>query len=77
LFAAQRSATEQTWEVSGDELARLRELAQEAPVIELVNALFAAAVASRASDVHIEPQAHGFAVRLRIDGVLHTHQTYP
>jgi general secretion pathway protein E len=77
LFAAQRSASEQTWEVSGDELARLRELAQEAPVIELANALFAAAVTAGASDIHIEPQAHGFAVRLRIDGVLHTHQTYP
>jgi general secretion pathway protein E len=77
LYAAQRSAREQTWEVSGDELARLRELAQEAPVIELVNALFAAAVTAGASDIHIEPQAHGFAVRLRIDGVLQTHQTYP
>jgi general secretion pathway protein E len=77
LFAVLRSAREQTLEVSGDELARLRELAQEAPVIELVNALFAAAVTAGASDIHIEPQAHGFAVRLRVDGVLQTHQTYP
>jgi general secretion pathway protein E len=76
LFEALHQSREQTLEVSGDELARLRELAQEAPVIELVNALFAAAVAANASDIHIEPQAYGFAVRLRVDGVLQAHESY-
>lgn len=52
------------------DLARLRELAEEAPVIDFVNGMFSEAVARRASDVHIEAFEQSFAVRLRIDGVL-------
>ena len=77
LFDTLTRSRAQTWEVSGDELARLRELAQEAPVIELVQSIFTAAVTRGASDIHVEPQAYGFAVRLRIDGVLQTLETYP
>ena len=43
----------------------------EAPVIRLVNALLADAVAARGSDVHVEPYERTLAVRVRIDGVLH------
>ena len=50
--------------------ARLRELAQETPVIDFVNGLFAEALARRASDVHVEAFETHFVVRLRIDGVL-------
>lgn len=55
--------------LSGDP-ARLRELAEEAPVIDFVNAMFAEAVASRASDIHIEPFEDEMVVRMRIDGTL-------
>ncbi len=41
-----------------------------APVVRLVDAVLADAVASRASDVHIEPDASGVAVRVRVDGLL-------
>jgi general secretion pathway protein E len=61
----------------GDDVGHLRELAEEAPVIEFVNNLFAQAFDSRASDIHIEPEERAFHVRLRIDGVLHTHITLP
>jgi len=54
----------------------LKELAEEVPVIELVNGIFARATDARASDIHIEPEEHGFAVRLRIDGVLHTLEEF-
>ncbi len=57
--------------------ARLRELAQEAPVIEFVNGVFAEALQRRASDVHIEPQEERFLVRMRIDGILHTVRSAP
>ena len=50
---------------------RLKEMAQETPVIDFVNAIFAEAVTRRASDIHIEPFADHFAVRMRIDGMLH------
>ncbi|MDE2583171.1 MAG: Flp pilus assembly complex ATPase component TadA [Rhodospirillales bacterium] len=51
-----------------DDVDRLRDLASEAPVIRLVNALIARAVEGRASDIHIEPFQARLAVRYRIDG---------
>jgi general secretion pathway protein E len=57
------------------EAARLRALAQETPVVEFVNGLFAEALARRASDVHLEPFEDRFVVRLRIDGLLSTVRT--
>ncbi|MBA4344753.1 MAG: type II secretion system protein [Methylibium sp.] len=55
----------------------LRALAEDAPVIALVNNLLAQAIEARASDVHIEPGEREFQVRLRIDGVLHHRMTMP
>ena len=61
----------------GDDVSHLRELAEEAPVIELVNNILAQAMDQRASDIHIEPEEMLFHVRLRIDGILHTRMTLP
>lgn len=61
----------------GDEIAHLRELAEEAPIIELVSNVMAQAVDERASDIHIEPEENQFLVRYRIDGVLRTRYTLP
>jgi general secretion pathway protein E len=55
----------------------LRRLAEDAPIVELVNGLMARATDSRASDVHIEPEELGFIVRYRIDGQLHATEHYP
>ncbi|MBL4679219.1 MAG: Flp pilus assembly complex ATPase component TadA [Pseudomonadales bacterium] len=64
--------------LNGDGDARhLKELAEEAPVIELVNNVMAQAVDAGASDVHVEPQENTFAVRLRVDGVLQEQMTQP
>ena len=60
-----------------DEVAQLRELAEEAPVIDLVNNVLAQAADENASDIHIEPEEHEFFVRLRIDGVLQTRANLP
>ncbi len=57
--------------------ARLRELAQEAPTIDFVNAIFAEALTRGASDVHVEPYEDRFLVRMRIDGVLTTARSAP
>ncbi|MDP4536900.1 GspE/PulE family protein [Alkalimonas collagenimarina] len=59
----------------GDELSdleedRLRELADEAPTVNLLNSLIARALKSGASDMHLEPSAGRYRVRFRIDGVL-------
>lgn len=45
-------------------------LANEAPVVRLVNALLLEALTARASDVHIEGYAQSLRVRYRVDGVL-------
>lgn len=58
-------------ELSGDEEARLRELASEAPTVNLLNSLITKALARGASDMHLEPHLGRFRVRYRIDGVLH------
>lgn len=62
---------------SGDNALLLREMAEEAPIIELVNNLLSQAVDLGASDIHIEPAEENFAVRMRVDGVLHTRLTQP
>lgn len=40
----------------------------------VVEQLLSDAISKRASDVHLEPQAQGLRVRLRIDGMLQEHQ---
>ena len=60
-----------------DDVRHLRELAEEAPVVELVNSLMAQAVEQRASDIHLEPEEHQFVVRFRIDGVLYSRLRLP
>ncbi len=52
------------------EVVDLRESADDAPVIRLVNQIIAQAVEQGASDVHLEPNGNDLRVRFRIDGVL-------
>src|ERR1051325_6508395 len=61
----------------GENLEHLRDMASEAPVIRLVNAMIAAAVEKRASDIHIEPFEKEFRIRYRIDGVLFNQDMPP
>ena len=49
----------------------LKESADEAPVVKLVNMVLVDAIRKGASDVHWEPYEKTFRVRFRIDGVLH------
>jgi type IV pilus assembly protein PilB len=53
------------------DLASVREVVEDAPIVKLVNMLITQGVADRASDIHIEPSEHDVRVRYRIDGVLH------
>ncbi len=55
----------------------LTEIAEEAPVIKLVNLLVMEAVRSKASDIHIEPDESVLRIRYRIDGVLREVNTTP
>ncbi len=60
-----------------EDLEHLRDMASEAPVIRLVNAIVAQAVEKRASDIHFEPFEKEFRVRYRIDGVLYEQDKPP
>lgn len=65
---------------SGDDredVDHLRDLASEAPVIQLVNLVITRAVEARASDIHIEPFEDTLRIRYRVDGVLVDHESPP
>jgi type IV pilus assembly protein PilB len=49
----------------------LKDMADEAPVIRLVNSIISQAVREGASDIHISPEHASSSVRFRIDGKLH------
>ena len=49
----------------------------EGPIIQLVSLIINRAVASRASDIHIEPMSNRLRVRYRIDGVCHEAHVLP
>src|SRR4051812_1462550 len=54
----------------GPEVVDLRESADDAPVVKLVNSLVVQGVDHGASDIHFEPVAGELVVRFRVDGVL-------
>lgn len=63
----------------GNELdvERLRDIANEAPIIRLVSQVISHAVERRASDIHIEPGRDEVAIRVRIDGFLQRERSVP
>jgi type IV pilus assembly protein PilB len=69
--------------VDGDErdavldVFELKECADQAPVVRLVNMLLVDAIVRGASDIHLEPYEKVFRVRFRIDGMLHEVMTPP
>ena len=75
------SAQEVVQELEGEDLSTLAtefkepkdllDLADEAPVIRLLNSILFQAVKERASDIHIEPFERELEVRFRVDGILY------
>src|SRR5712664_1674290 len=53
-----------------EELSVSEAEASERPVVKLVDLIISEGILSRSSDIHIEPEEGGVAVRYRIDGVL-------
>ena len=53
------------------------DMANEAPIIRMVNAILSQGVQEGASDIHIEPYEKQLDVRYRIDGVLHKRLSPP
>ena len=57
---------------SSDEKLALDKLANDAPVVNLVNSILSEAIRRDASDIHIEAFADRAVVRYRLDGILQT-----
>jgi general secretion pathway protein E len=53
------------------------DLANEAPIIKLVNLMITEALKERASDIHVEPSEEGITIRYRIDGILYNALSPP
>ena len=70
-FEHHSSGIDEDNELLGDEEDRLRELASEAPTVNLLNSLITKALRLGASDMHLEPYQGRYRARLRVDGVLH------
>ena len=59
-------------ELTGDDDKKkdLRELAQDLPIVRIVDSLLEYAIFDGASDIHIEPTEKDIIIRYRVDGVL-------
>src|SRR3989338_2701434 len=68
LGSASDEESEKTSEKSETEL---KQMAEDLPVVKIVDSLIIHAVLQNASDIHIEPGEHELTVRYRIDGILH------
>ena len=55
----------------GEDLSKVNEVVEDAPIVKFVNLLITQAVNDRASDIHVEPGEKDLRIRFRIDGVLH------
>ena len=70
-FEQNNSSLDSDQEFLGDEEDRLRELATEAPTVNLLNSLITRGLRQGASDMHLEPYNGRYRARFRVDGVLH------
>ncbi len=55
----------------------LRKLAEDLPVVKIVDTLLSHAIIQGASDIHIEPMDAQVVIRYRIDGILHDAMVLP
>jgi len=63
--------------VPAESVEQLVGMAEDAPIVRLVNSIVQGAVSSGASDIHLEPQEDCIRVRYRIDGLLYEQMTLP
>ena len=64
-------------DAGADDIGLSSDKAGERPIIRLVDHIIAQAITQRASDIHIETEEAGLAVRYRVDGVLKESMTLP
>ena len=72
-----RTASQSMGKEGTVEGADLKKLAQDVPVVKVVETLLRHAITQDASDIHIEPMEGTLLVRYRIDGILHDAMELP
>lgn len=73
--AALKMVAEDAGQEASDE--DLKKLAEDLPIVKIVDSLLGHAISQNASDIHIEPYEGELVVRYRIDGILHDAMTLP
>lgn len=63
-------------EVSPEEEEKLSKLAEDIPIVRIVDSILEHAILEGASDIHIEPTETEVVVRFRVDGVLRPVMTF-
>lgn len=71
------TTTDSETEKGESEQKKLKELAEDLPIIRIVDSLLEHAIFEGASDIHVEPAEKEVAVRFRIDGILRNVMTLP
>jgi type IV pilus assembly protein PilB len=66
-----KSAVKTTPSTEDVEVSSLQGMAEEAPVVRLVNSILSQGVREGASDIHISPEKSSVQIRFRVDGKLH------
>ncbi|HQT82705.1 MAG TPA: GspE/PulE family protein [Candidatus Paceibacterota bacterium] len=69
-----RVVAENNKDLSNDDL---KKMAEDLPIVRIVDTLLRHAIVQGASDIHIEPMESEVLVRYRIDGILHDAMTLP
>ncbi len=69
-----RVIEENTEDLSSDDM---KKMAEDLPIVRIVDTLLRHAIVQGASDIHIEPMEAEVLVRYRIDGILHDAMTLP
>lgn len=73
--ASMKMVTDDKGDIASE--ADLRKVAEDLPVVRIVDTLIKHAILQNASDIHIEPMEDQVLVRYRIDGLLHDAMVLP
>ncbi len=79
LIAKESSALKMIAEEDDENVSEeeLKKMAEDLPVVRIVDTLLRHAIIQGASDIHIEPMEEQLLVRYRIDGILHDAMSLP
>jgi len=66
-----------TGNINFDNNRNLKEIAEDLPIVKIVDTLLEYAIFEGSSDIHVEPEEKYLVVRYRTDGILHNVMTMP